>query len=462
MGRTESGEAGLKRELTTWQQGMIAIGGTVGVGLFLGSGATIGLAGPAVVVTYLVAALPALAMGLVLSEMATLHPEAGSFGVYADIYVGEWAGFAARLTYWFAETLAIGAQVTAVGLYFGFWFPKLPGFLVMAGAGLLAVSFNALHVGRFGWLESTFSMVKVAAIVLFILAGAVLVLGLGSPEATGFEHLVSDGGFFPNGITGIWLASTLVLTSFLGLEAIAVTAGEAERPERIPRALLGTVAALILLYSLAILVIVTVSPWRAISETSGTLTGSPFVKVFEDAGVPYAASLMNFVVISAALTAVVSHLYLCTRMLFSLSRAGYVPHALGIVDRRGVPMRALFGSTVGTVLAVVLAARGQQVFLPMFGTGVAALLSIWILIFVCHLRFRARWSGERLEALPVRVPGHPWTSLSGIALIVGALAGTPWVAGLAWTVPMFLLWLLAVTTVYWVRARAGRTEEERS
>jgi L-asparagine transporter-like permease len=165
-------EGGLKRELSSWQQSMIAIGGTIGVGLFLGSGATIGLAGPGVVLTYLIAAIPAIAMGFVLAEMATVHPVAGAFGVYADLYVGRWAGFATRLTYWFAETLAIGAQLTAVGVYFGFWFPEVPPFLFMAGAALIAISVNALHVGRFGSLESALSMVKVAAIVGFVLAGA--------------------------------------------------------------------------------------------------------------------------------------------------------------------------------------------------------------------------------------------------------------------------------------------------
>jgi amino acid transporter, AAT family len=195
-------ESGLKRELSSWQQGMIAIGGTVGVGLFLGSGATIGLAGPAVLVAYLIAAVPALAMGLVLAEMATLHPVAGSFGVYADEYLGPWAGFCSRLTYWFAETLAIGASVTAVGVYCRFWFPGLPEYVFMAAAAVFAVSLNAFHVGRFGALESWFSLVKVAAIVAFILVGSALVLGIGGRPAIGFSNLGSDGGFFPNGARG--------------------------------------------------------------------------------------------------------------------------------------------------------------------------------------------------------------------------------------------------------------------
>jgi L-asparagine transporter-like permease len=434
--------AGLERKLSSWQQGMIAIGGTIGVGLFLGSGATIGLAGPAVVVTYLVAAVPAIAMGFALAEMATAHPVAGSFGVYADLYVGRWAGFVSRCTYWFAETLAIGAQVTAVGVYCGYWFPGTPAWIFMAAASAVAVSMNALHVGQFGTLDAIFSLVKVVAIVAFIVLGTALVVGAGGP---GLENLSSHGGFFPGGIRGLWLASTLVITSFLGVEAVAVTAGEAARPEvSVPRALFGVVGALILIYTLAVLVIVAVSPWTVVAETSGTLTGSPFVKVLGEGGVPYAAGLMNGVVLSAAFTAAVSHLYLGTRILFSLARDGFVPATLGTVDRRGVPLRALAATTAGTIVAIFLASRGRQVFLPMYGTGVAALLSIWILIFVCHVRFRSRRDGGK----------RPVPSVLAIAVIAGALSATPWVAGLEWTVPMFLLWLVLIGVVYVTRERS--------
>jgi L-asparagine transporter-like permease len=165
---------------------------------------------------------------------------------------------------------------------------------------------------------------------------------------------------------------------------------------------------------------------------------------------------MNFVVISAAFTAVMSHLYICTRMLFSLSRAGYIPKAVGAVDRRGVPLRALAGSAVGMVIALALAARGRQVFLPMYGTAVAALLSIWLLIFVCHFRFRRRLGPERLAALPVRVPLHPLPGVVGIALILATLAATPWVAGLEWTVPLFLVWLAVIGVAYRARFAGPR------
>ena len=444
------GEDGLKRELGSFQQGMIAIGGIIGVGLFLGSGATIGLAGPGVVVTYVLGAIVALAMGLVLAEMAIVHPVAGAFGVYADEYVGAWAGFLTRLTYWFAEALALGALVTAVGVYFGYWFPAIPSWIFMLVAAAVAVALNALDVGRFGFLDSAFSVIKVAAILLFIVLGVFIVLG------EGFDNLTSSGGFLPNGATGIGLGLTLVLASFLGVEAVSITAAEATDPARtIPRALVGLVGTLIVLYVVSMLIIVTVTPWRTVAETSGTLTGSPFVKVFTQSGIPSAGSVMNVIVISTALTAVISHLYLATRMLYSLAREGYAPAALSVVDSRGVPMRALAGSTLGLLLAVVLAAHGEQAFLPLYGTGVAALLSIWILIFFCHARFRARLTEAELAALPLRVPGHPIPSIIASVIILVALATTPWVAGLTWTVPMFLVWLVLAGSFYalWSRRK---------
>lgn len=443
----------LRRELSSFQQCMIAIGGIIGVGLFLGSGATIGLAGPGVVMAYLLAAVVALALGLVLAEMAIVHPVAGAFGVYADEYVGPWAGFLTRITYFFAETFALGAMVTAVGVYFGFWFPETPSWIFMLAGTAVAVGLNALHVGRFGFLESAFSTLKVVAIVLFVVLGSLVIAGRGY-ELT---NLTNDGGFFPGGASGVGLALTLVLASFLGVEAVSITAAEAARPERtVPRALVGVVGTLIIVYVASIMVILTVTPWRSVAETGGTLTGSPFVKVFTEAGIPYAAGIMNLVVVSTALTAVISHVYLATRMLYSLAREGYAPSALSVLDRRGVPMRALAGSTVGLFLAVLLAAYGSQAFLPLYGTGVAALLSIWLLIFFCHARFRRRLTQAQLEALPIRVPAHPIPSIAASIVILAALGVTPWVSGLTWTVPMFLIWLLLAGSTYALRSRVRR------
>ena len=303
-------EEGLRRKLVPRQIAMRAIGGAIGVGLFLGSTVTIRLAGPGVIVTYVIGALIALVMGYALAEMAVVHPVAGSFGVFADRYLSPWFGFVLRATYAFVQILAIGAEVTAVAIYFSFWFPGVPPWLWVVGLAAALLAVNTAQVGVFGELEYWFALIKVTAIVAFILAGLALVTGFGPGPATGLRHLVDGpGGFLPNGWRGVWLALTLVITSYMGIEGIAVTAGEAEHPETsIPRAMRTMVLRLILFYVLAITVMLMMTPWNQLAEGGGGLTGSPFVRAFAAVGIPYAAGAMNLVVISAAVSSANSNL----------------------------------------------------------------------------------------------------------------------------------------------------------
>ena len=446
-------EQGLHRRLTSWQLTMIAIGGAIGVGLFLGSAVTIQIAGPGVLVSYILGAVVAIIIGYALAEMATVYPVAGSFGMYADKYVSRWAGFTVRLTYWFAQTVAIGAEVTAVGLYFGYWFPGVPSAVWVIGSSVLVLTVNAANVKMFGTLESWLAMIKVLAIAGFIVLGGALIIGIGQPPV-GLSNLSAHGGFLPHGWTGVWLALTLVITSYMGIEVVAVTAGEAEHPaESVPRALRSMLLRLIVFYLLAMFIIVTVTPWPSIAATGDRLSGSPFVKVFNGSGIPFAGGIMNFIVISAALSSVNTNLYLCSRMIFSLARAGYVPGLLGTVDPRGVPLPALWASGAGMVAAIVLALKGQQAFLLLYGTAVAAMFFVWVTILVTHIRFRQALPSERLRTLPIKMPGHPLISMAGIVAILALGGSTPFVTGMEWTVPLFLIWLALTTFFYFLRAR---------
>jgi AAT family amino acid transporter len=433
-------EQGLHRRLTSWQLTMIAIGGAIGVGLFLGSAVTIQIAGPGVLISYIIGAIVAMIMGYALGEMASVHPVAGSFGMYAEKYVGPWAGFTVRLTYWFAQTVAIGAEVTAVGLYFGYWMPGVPSWVWIMGSSALVLAANAANVKTFGTLESWLAMIKVIAIAAFVVVGGALIIGIGrlGRPPIGLSNLTAHGGFLPHGWTGVGLALTLVITSYMGIEGVAVSAGEAEHPEEsVPRALRSTIVRLIVFYLLATFVIVTVTPWPTVAQAGGELSGSPFVKVFADIGIPFAGGIMNFVVISAALSSVNTNLYFCTRMIFSMARAGHAPGLLGSVDSRGVPLAALWASGAGMAAAIVVALKGRQGFLLLYGTAVAAMFFVWIAILVTHIRFR--------QTSPL---GRPVASLAGIAAILALAASTPFVNGLEWTVPLFLAWL-ALTTVFY-------------
>jgi AAT family amino acid transporter len=311
---------------------------------------------------------------------------------------------------------------------------------------------NAANVKMFGTFESWFAMIKVLAIIAFIIFGSALILGVHKP-AIGLSNLTAHGGFLPHGWTGVWLALTLVITSYIGIEVIAVTAGEAEDPEHsVPHALRSMAMRLILFYVLAIFVIVAVTPWTNIAATGGRLTGSPFVKVFRQIGIPFAGGVMNFVVISAALSSVNTNLYLCTRMIFSLSRAGYTPGWLGSVDTRGVPLAALCSSGLGMIAAIILALRGHERFLLLYGTAVAAMFFVWTMILLTHIRFRQRLSPERLGLLPIKMPGHPIIfSTFGIMVIVALAVSMMFVQGLQWSVLLFLGWLALATFVYLLR-----------
>jgi L-asparagine transporter-like permease len=428
---------------------MMAIGGAIGVGLFLGSSVTIRLAGPAVIVSYLIGAGIALIMSYALAEMAVIHPVAGAFGVYAETYLNQWAGFAVRATYGAAQTIAIGAEVTAAAIYVSFWFPNVPRWIWIVSFSAALVALNAMQVNRLGEFEYWFAMIKVVAVLAFIFVGIYLIFSDGSHGATGWANLTQHGGFLPAGWKGVWLSLTITLTSYMGVEMIAVIAGEAERPEvTIPRAMRSIVWRLILFYVAAITIMVAMVPWNQ-SSNSSTVSGSPFVTAFLAAHLPFAAAIMNFVVLTAALSSVNTDLYLSTRMLFSLSRAGYAPRWMGEVSRNGVPHRALLASTVGIIVAILLTIFApKNAFLMLYGAAVAGMLFVWLVILNTHLRFRKALTREQLQRLPMRLRAHPFFTVTGILLITAIAVTNFFVDGLQWSVPAFFVFLVLISLVY--------------
>jgi len=441
---------GLHRRLSQRQLTMMAIGGAIGVGLFLGSSVTIRLAGPAVILSYLLGAGIALIMSYVLTEMAVVHPVAGAFGVYAEKYLNPWAGFSVRATYGVAQIIAIGAEVTAAGIYISYWLPNVPQWIWVVLVSAALVALNSMQVNRLGEFEYWFAMIKVAAIVAFIIVGLALIFGVGGRHALGLANLTQHGGFLPAGWKGVWLSLTITVTSYMGVEIIAVTAGEAQHPEvTIPRAMRNIVYRLIGFYVLAIAIMVTMVPWN---QTSGSgLSGSPFVTAFAAAHIPFAAAIMNFVVLTAALSSVNTNLYLATRMLFSLGRGGYAPAWMGKVSGNGVPHRALFASTAGIIAAILLAIFApKNAFLMLYGTAVAGMLFVWLVILNTHLRFRKSITSERLLSLPMRLRAHPFFTVLGIVLLLAIAATTFKVEGLEWSVPAFSVFLAAISVWYLV------------
>jgi len=449
----EEGEK-LSRQLTVGQLGMIAIGGAIGTGLFLGSALAVRIAGPGVIVSYLIGAVIALVFMGALSEMAVAHPTAGSFGVYAELYLNPWAGFAMRYTYWAAQCIAIGAEATAVAIYCRWWFPGTPAWLWILGFSVALVYINTRNVGSFGTFEYWFAMVKVVAIVLFIVLGLGLLIGVGLRPGIGLENFTAHGGFLATGWKGVWMAMVFVIFSFLGTEVVAVTAGEAMDPRSaVPRAMRRTVGRLILFYIGAITVLIGIVPWTTIQPGS-SITASPFVSVFESVGIPAAAHVVNLVVITAAASSMNCNLYMATRMLFSLSRGGYAPTSLGRVSGRGAPLPALLASAAGLAVALVVAwLYPDSAFQYLFGVSLFGGLFVWLMIFVTHLAFRPKWTARGGARLSVRLIGYPYTSILGAASIVAILITTWWVEGMRITLIAGLPWLALVTLAYFLIAR---------
>lgn len=460
----EPGLHGLRRGLAGAQITMIGLGGAIGTGLFLGSSLAISQAGPATIIAYVVCALVALVIAWALAEMVIVHPTAGSFGVLAHSYIGPWAGFVVRWTYWTIQCIAIGGEVIAAGIYVQFWWPQVPLWATTVVFSLLLIALNIFAVGTFGTAEYLFSTIKILAIIIFILLGAALIVfGLPKHPATGFSNLTSHGGFLPHGMTGLLLALVFVLFSFIGTEVVSVTAAEAHDPARsIRRATKAMVPRLAMFYVLAIAVVLIVTPWTLTAQVGNDIHASPFVKVAAAAGIPAAATAMNFVVLTAALSSANTNLYLTTRMLHSLAAHRYAPHWTGTVSRRGVPARALVLSTGGLLIAAVISvAAANTAYIALFGVSVFGALVVWLFILVTHLRFRWVRSRSHLPASPTRLWGAPVTTGCAIVFLGAVLISTNFIDGLRWTwaagIPFFAILLIA----YRIVTRHSRTDSAR-
>ena len=435
-------EAGLQRELTPAQVTMIALGGAIGTGLFLGSTLSIRIAGPAVILAYGAGAIIALLMTLAIGQLTVRHPTAGSFGVHAQIYLGSWAGFAVKWSYWFAITISIGGEAIATGIYAQHWFPSLPLWIPVVLFSVALVAVNAMHVGAFGSFEYWFAMIKVVAIVLFILFGAAILLGFRDadvPRATGYQPLA------PMGWGAVLLSLPVVMFSYLGTEIIAITSGEAKDPARaIPRALRHTVVRLILFYVLSIGLLLALMPWREITPER-----SPFVRVFQIIGIPGAASLMNVVVLTAALSSMNTNLYITSRMLFSLARNGHAPAAFGQLGARGTPRAALFASAAGMALAAVLSKLiPGDAFVFFFGVSIFGGLFVWAMIFLTHLRYQSLQADRSMQWFTDYAPWRIAASAAGFVLMLGVIAITWWVPGMRVTLVSGIPFLVLLSVAW--------------
>ena len=445
-------ELGLRQVLSPAQLTMIAIGGAVGTGLFLGSSLAMHLAGPSVLASYAIGALICLLLMGCLAEMTAAHPTPGSFGAYAEYYIHPLAGFLVRYAYWACVVLAVGTEVTATATYMQYWLPGTPAWVWVVLFSSMLVGINALNVRVFGTVEYWFSTIKITAIIAFILIGGYVVF-IARTAGTGLSNYVSHGGFAPYGLAGLWLAVIPAIFGYLSMEMVAVAAGEAVDPQRaVIRAFRATMWRLATFYLLSVALMLAIVPW----DTAGT-DKSPFVRVMEIIGLPGGADVINFVVLVAALSAMNSQLYITTRMMFSLARGGYAPARFGRLNAGGVPVSALALSCTGIGIATLLTVfQPERAFVRMMAIAIFGALFTWLMIFVTHWFFRRRWVAEGNAPLPFRMWGFPGLTLLGGALMLAILATTAFSAQFGMTLATGIPFLIALTLIYLVWYRKPR------
>ena len=420
---------------------MVAVGGSIGTGLLLGSGAAMEIAGPAAILSFVVAAFITWTVAMALGELACAHPAAGSFGVYGDLYLNSYAGFIARAGYWVGLALAIGTEMIAAATYMSAWFPGVRSYIwiILFGTALLVI--NLRSVGSYARFEFWLSMIKLATIVAFIMIGASLLLG-GRVAPQYNAH----GGFFPRGVWAPIIALTYAIYSFGGVEMVAVTTGESRSTKETPRAVWITFITLTFAYVGAIVILLGVMPWNRAGVTE-----SPFVATFRTVGIPGASGIMNFVVLTAALSGANATLYVASRMIFSLARTGWAPASLGRLNHEGSPQNAVLHSSFGILFALVVVLWApENAFRYMLGAAFTGMISAWLVSLLAHINFRRRLSSAGLAALPLRSPLGFYGSIFGFVAVSIALVQT-------WLHPIVNLWsglaLLALLTLAYLILR---------
>ncbi|MCP2256447.1 D-serine/D-alanine/glycine:proton symporter, AAT family [Streptoalloteichus tenebrarius] len=395
---------------------MVGLGGALGIGLFLASGKLIQSTGPGLLLAYAVCGVLAYLVLRALGELVVYRPVSGSFTSYAREFLGPWAEFVTGWTYWFTWVVVGMAEVTAVGMYVQVWLPSVPQWCTALLALVAVGTANLVAVRLFGEIEFWAAIVKVLTIVAIILtAVAVAVFGFGAEHSSGVANLWAEGGVLPHGPLAVVLALPLAYASFQGVELVGLTAGETARPQEVLPSVFRSVLWRIALFNIgALAALMVLIPWHRVSASS-----SPFVQAFDQLGVPAAADIVNFVVLTAALSVCNSGVFGTGRLLMTLGRDGHAPRWLGATNRRGVPARALGVSLAVMLVSVVVNYLvPREAFLYLYSVSVFGGLLTWAVIVATHLRYRAAVAEGRARAVSFRMPGPPWL---GRALL-GALA----------------------------------------
>ena len=444
----------LKRGLKNRHVQLIALGGAIGTGLFLGTASTIKMVGPAVILSYAFGGFIAFLIMRQLGEMMAQEPVAGSFSNIAKTYWGDFPGMVSGWNYWMLYVLVGMSELTAVGVYVKFWFPSVENWQTIIVFFLIINAINLAAVKVFGELEFWFASIKVVAIVSMILFGGYILLTAPEGSPSTIKNLWIHGGFFPEGAYGVFISLAVVMFSFGGLELVGIAAAETDNPQKtIPQAVNQVIYRILIFYVGALVVLLSLSPWNGLSgATEGApwaeaMASSPFVQIFSSIGIPSAAHVLNFVILTAALSVYNSGVYSNSRMLYGLALQGNAPRVFGTVNARGVPIAALGLSSASTMLCV-----GLNYIMPVDALGllmsltVASLVINWAMISLTHLKFRRNKEakGEKLVFKSLWFPGADYFCLLFMGLVLFILC----VIGMGTAVALIPVWIFILAVGY--------------
>lgn len=439
----------LKHGLSNRHIQLIALGGSIGTGLFLGISQTIQLAGPAVILGYAIAGLIAFFMMRQLGEMVVEEPVSGSFSFFAYKYWSPFAGFMSGWNYWVLNVLVCMAELSAIGLYVQYWWPEIPTWVSALGFFILINMINLMHVKVFGEMEFLFSIIKILAIIGMISFGAYLLASGHAGETASVSNIWALGGFFPNGISGLVMAMAIIMFSFGGIELVGITAAEAKDPTKtIPKAVNQIVYRVLLFYICTIFILLSLYPWNQIAEG-----GSPFVLIFDSLGSQSVATILNFVVLTAAISVYNGTSYGTSRMLLGLSEQGNAPKFLSKINQRGIPYTAILTSAVVTLICVILNYMfPEKAFKLLMSLVVSAIVINWMVLSLTHLKFKQRMLQLKKMSIFPSI-AYPLTNYICVLFMLCILVIMWMTPDMRIAVMLIPVWIACLSLAYWLKIK---------
>lgn len=442
-------QGNLKKGLSNRHIQLIALGGSIGTGLFLGISQTIKLAGPSVILGYAIAGIIAFLMMRQLGEMIVHEPVSGSFSHFAYKYWGKFAGFMSGWNYWVLNILVCMAELSAVGLYIHYWWPDIPTWVSALGLFIFINVINLLHVKLFGEMEFWLAIIKVVAIIAMIAFGSYLLASGSGHSQSSLQNLWQLGGFFPNGITGLVMAMAMIMFAFGGIELVGIAAAETDNPQKtLPKAVNQIVYRVLLFYILSLVVILSLYPWNMMAEG-----GSPFVLIFDSLGSQTVTAVLNFVVLTAAVSVYNSTNYCTSRMLLGLAQQGNAPKFLSKINPRGIPVNAIMVSAFFTLICVLINYLfPEKAFNLLMMLVVAAIVINWVVISYTHLKFKKAMNRMQVKTHFPSV-AYPFTNYLCIAFMACILLIMSRSPDMQIAVLMIPVWITILLTAYFFKRK---------